>query len=153
MGAAVGKLSGDGSLAVRRPVVGSIGEAHDLGAVVGDQVAHLVQLEVASPGIGGRSVGLLQLEEAAAVDGTSSVLPVMVMLPWPNCCATAETSTPMPALLPPAAPMAEATISANSAREALNPVVLVLAMLWPITSRFLLAAFRPETLLKPMVCS
>ena len=75
---------------------------------------------------------------------TSRLLPVMFRLPWVNCWATLAVSTPMPALEPPADPMAEATISANSAREALNPTVLELAMLWPITSRFLLAAFRPE---------
>jgi len=75
---------------------------------------------------------------------TSRLLPVIVRLPWVNCCETAPTSTPMPALVPPAEPMAEATISANSAREALNPTVLELAMLCPMTSRFLLAAFKPE---------
>ncbi len=51
----------------------------------------------------------------------------------------------MPLLLPCAMPMALATMLANSVREALKPTVPELAMLWPITSRFLLAAFRPES--------
>ena len=74
----------------------------------------------------------------------SRLLPVEVMEPCLNCWDTEATLTPMPLLWPLAEPMALATISAKSAREALKPVVLELAMLWPMTSRFLLAAFKPE---------
>ncbi len=45
------------------------GVAHHLGAVVGDHVAHLVQLEVAGARIGRSPVWQLQGEEAVAVDG------------------------------------------------------------------------------------
>src|SRR5260221_7713 len=85
---------------------------------------------------------------------TSRLLPVVVIGPWRNCWVTAATLTPMPLFWPLAEPTALATASANSAREDLKPVVLALAMLWPITSRFLLAAFRPERpCWNPMVCS
>ncbi len=67
------------------------------------------------------------------------------MTPCENCCEMAATLTPMPVLLVLAAPMALATISLNSAREFLKPTVLLLAMLWPMTSRFLLAPLRPES--------
>ncbi|MNR40706.1 hypothetical protein D3C85_1590230 [compost metagenome] len=50
----------------------------------------------------------------------------------------------MPVVEPLDEPMALATISAKSVREDLKPVVPELAMLLPMTSRFLLAALRPE---------
>nr|WP_305016861.1 hypothetical protein [Mycobacterium tuberculosis] len=56
------------------------------------------------------------------------------------------TSTPMPLEPPPLAPSEDATSSPYSAREAFMPVVLALAMLWPITSRLRLVAFRPDDL-------
>ena len=76
---------------------------------------------------------------------TSRSLPVTVMLPWVNICVVAATVTPMPELVPPDALMELAYTSANSAREAFMPTVLALAMLWPITSRFLLELLRPES--------
>src|SRR5258706_10021720 len=63
------------------------------------------------------------------------------MLPCVNCCVTACRFTPMPMLLPL---IALAYMSANSARDDLAPKVLALATLLPITSRFLLDAFRPD---------
>ena len=77
---------------------------------------------------------------------TSVLLPVMLTLPWLKFCAMLETVVPMPgvlAMLPE--PMAEATRSANSAVEDFMPTVLALAMLLPMTSRFWLAAVRPES--------
>ena len=61
-----------------------------------------------------------------------------------NICETVLTSTPMPTWLPRTRPMAEATRSANSARDDFMPTVLALAMLLPMTSRLRLAAFKPE---------
>ena len=85
---------------------------------------------------------------------TSRSLLVTEMLPCVNCCETVLTSTPRPAELPPPVPREEATSSPYSAREAFMPVVLALAMLWPITSRLRLVAFRPERpCWKPMVFS
>src|SRR6195952_1587371 len=76
----------------------------------------------------------------------SSGLPVGVMLPWLNCCATAATCTPMPAcVLFEAEPViAAAYMSANSARDDFSPYVLELATLLPITSRFFDAALKPD---------
>ena len=77
----------------------------------------------------------------------SKPLAVGVITPWLNCWVTAVTLTPIPTLALPGhwpVPMALATISLNSARDFLKPMVLLLAMLWPLTSRLLLAAFRPE---------
>jgi len=37
-----------------------------------------------------------QAEEALTVDGEIEVLLVKLMLPWVNCCATAERRTPLP---------------------------------------------------------
>ena len=76
---------------------------------------------------------------------TSISLPVAVMLPWVNCWVTAATVTPMPVAVPPEALTELAYSSENSARELFMPTVLALAMLCPITSRFLLAVFRPES--------
>ena len=52
---------------------------------------------------------------------------------------------PMPAVEPPPPVRLVAYASANSAREDLNPTVLVLATLLPITSRLRAAAFSPES--------
>jgi hypothetical protein len=75
----------------------------------------------------------------------SSGLPVTLTVPCVNCCATVATSTPMPSVRPLAAIVEAATISENSARATLAPMVLALAMLLPITSRLRLAALRPES--------
>ena len=50
----------------------------------------------------------------------------------------------MPMALLPQPFKALAYMSENSARDDLAPKVLALAMLLPITSRFLLEAFRPD---------
>src|SRR5690606_32546342 len=73
----------------------------------------------------------------------SRLLPVWLMLPWVNCWAMAAVRTPAPATLPPVPRMEAEYTSANSAREALKPVVATLAMLLPVTARSLLAAARP----------
>ena len=77
---------------------------------------------------------------------TSRLLPVMLMFPCVNCCATVPTATPIPGVMfPPAGPNCVAISAENSVREDFIPTVLALAMLLPITSRFLLEAFRPES--------
>src|SRR5690606_28776739 len=68
----------------------------------------------------------------------SSAFSVKSMLPWVNCCETAASRTPLPALCAPTA-----NTSANSAREPLNPVVLTLATLLAMTPRSAEAALRP----------
>src|SRR5262245_13484324 len=70
---------------------------------------------------------------------------VAAMLPCVNCCDTDSSVTPMPTLFAPVPFIALAYMSANSARADFAPYVFALAMLLPITSRFLLVALRPES--------
>ena len=69
---------------------------------------------------------------------------VVDTLPCVNCCATADSVVPMPTVLVPEPFSAVAYTAANSARAVFAPKVLALAMLLPMTSRFLLEAFSPD---------
>lgn len=75
----------------------------------------------------------------------SSPLEVGLITPWVNCWVTAAVATPMPPLtLPEELALALTTISLKSTRDFLNPIVPLLAILWPLMSSALLAAFKPE---------
>src|SRR5215472_9154911 len=79
----------------------------------------------------------------------SSELPVVAMLPWPNCWAISDTATPLPVAMAPC--WVEANRSANSVREPLKPVVATLARLLEVTDRSSSAALSPvRAMLKDM---
>src|SRR5690348_7286593 len=73
----------------------------------------------------------------------SRPLDVYSMLPCENCCAMSVRRTPLPACVRPEPTLLAAKRSANSAREPLKPVVLTFAMLFEMTSRSAVAAFKP----------
>jgi hypothetical protein len=77
---------------------------------------------------------------------------VVAMSPCVKVCSTADTEVPMPALSVPAPDSDEAYMAANSARPDLAPTVFTLATLLPITSRFLAAAFSPESPCWKLIC-
>ena len=73
----------------------------------------------------------------------SKELLVLVILPWVNCCATVDNFVPIPICAEPVPVSELANTSANSARDCLNPTVLALETLLPITSNCFEAALRP----------
>src|SRR3989344_5623236 len=73
----------------------------------------------------------------------SRLLFVKLTLPWENCWVIAATFTPLPMVLAPVPRFEAGYTSANSARDALKPLVLLLAMLLPTTFRSEEAALRP----------
>ena len=86
----------------------------------------------------------------------SVFLPVVWKLPWLKFVSMLPTIVPRPiwaALVPPRPPltgrladlMVCVSISLNVTRPDLNPTVLLLAMLLPMTSRFVRLAPRPDT--------
>src|SRR5690348_7541291 len=74
----------------------------------------------------------------------SRLFAVEVMFPWPNCCATSETCTPLPTAVCETPSWVCANRLSNSARDSLKPVVLTLARLFEVTLRSVLAALMPE---------
>ena len=60
-------------------------------------------------------------KKPAPLTARSIALPVVLMLPCVNCCATAATLTPMPMLLVPAPFSAVAYMSPNSTRAIFAP--------------------------------
>ena len=73
----------------------------------------------------------------------SKELLVLVMLPCVNCWATLDNLVPIPICTAPPPVSELANTSANSARDCLNPTVLALATLLPITSSCFDDALRP----------
>src|SRR5579885_2360675 len=84
------------------------------------------------------------MKKPEPLSARSRLLPVAVMFPWPNCCATAATCTPLPTAVCATPSWVWAKRSANSARDCLKPVVLTLARLFEVTLRSVLAALMPE---------
>ncbi len=73
----------------------------------------------------------------------SRLLFVNEIVPWLNCCATFASFTPLPISFEPVPSSDDAYTSENSARDALKPTVLALAMLLPVTLSSAEAALSP----------
>ena len=72
----------------------------------------------------------------------SVACPVFASAPCPKSCCVRVMRTPLPVPEPPAvAP----SMSANTARDCLKPIVLVFATLSPVTASAPASAVRPET--------